>query len=62
MRLEFAIPDEIPIVLDDMDNTFARDYAPWPFRYYIIRNGVIELKPQPIGGTYDLVPIWNYIE
>jgi len=32
----------IPILLDNMDDEFDREYAVWPERFYIVKNGVME--------------------
>lgn len=43
------------MVLDGMDNEFERFYGAWPLRFYGIRNGVLEFKPQPAECTYNLM-------
>jgi len=27
---------KMPIIMDDMDNSFEKHYAPWPFRIFIV--------------------------
>lgn len=53
---------EIPIVLDGPTNDFERLYAPWPFRFYILRNGVVLQRADPISGGYDLGSIWEFLD
>lgn len=51
-----------PIVLDTIDNTFEKEYAPWPFRFFVIQKGRIIIKPTPIDGTYDLCELWDFLD
>jgi len=53
---------KLPIVLDSVDNLFSKDYCPWPFRFYVLHKGNLICKPQPIGGTYDIVELWELLE
>jgi hypothetical protein len=38
---------QIPMLVDNMDNTFLTTFAPWPYRYYAIHNGRLVFKAQP---------------
>jgi len=33
---------KLPILLDTMNDTFDKEFAIWPERYYVVRNGFIE--------------------
>jgi Iodothyronine deiodinase len=51
-----------PVVLDNVDNTFEKAYAPWPFRFFVVQSGRILMKPTPIDGTYDLCDLWDLLD
>lgn len=51
-----------PVVLDTIDNAFETEYAPWPFRFYVVDKGIIKIKPTPIDGTYNLCELWDLID
>ena len=53
---------EVPIVLDGPDSEFERLYAPWPFRFYILRDGQVIRRADPIDGGYDLVELWEFLD
>jgi hypothetical protein len=38
---------EIPMLVDNMDNTFHLTYGSWPFRFYVIHDGKLALKAEP---------------
>ena len=44
---------EIPVLADTMDNTFLRLYAPWPFRFFVIVDGILQLVGMPKEARYD---------
>ena len=44
---------EIPVVVDTMDNTFLRLYAPWPFRFFVVLDGTLKLVGMPKEARYD---------
>ncbi|CAF1111635.1 unnamed protein product [Didymodactylos carnosus] len=43
---------EMPVLIDNMDNTFHSTYGAWPFRFYIIHNGKLVFKAQPGQDNY----------
>ena len=47
---------EMPMLVDNMENTFHTTYGAWPFRFYIIYQGRLVLKAEPEATTfaYDL--------
>jgi len=44
---------ELPVVLDDIANSFDDVYAAWPFRFYVLHNGKIAFKAQPNKKTFS---------
>jgi len=55
-KLNKSIDFALPVVVDGMENAFMKTFAAWPFRYYIIHNGKVALKGQPLLDKfgYDL--------
>lgn len=51
----------VPVVCDQMDNAFEEAFAPWPFRFYIIEDGKLALKPQPRNCAYDVSEISSWL-
>jgi len=45
---------ELPVLVDKIDNAFEEVYAPWPLRFYIVYNGVLVYKAQPVNCTYRI--------
>ncbi|CAF0817966.1 unnamed protein product [Didymodactylos carnosus] len=43
---------EMPVLIDNMDNTFHSTYGVWSFRFYIIHNGKLVFKTQPDQDSY----------
>ena len=44
---------EIPVLADTMDDTFLKLYSPWPFRFFVIVDGVLKLVGMPKEARYD---------
>ena len=44
---------EIPVFADTMDDTFLELYRPWPFRFFIVVDGVLKLVGMPKEARYD---------
>jgi hypothetical protein len=44
---------EMPMVVDNMDNTFHLTYGSWPFRFYVIYDGKLVLKAEPNKETFS---------
>ncbi|CAG8549836.1 1740_t:CDS:2 [Ambispora leptoticha] len=44
---------EIPVLADTMDDTFLKLYAPWPFRFFVIVDGILKLVGMPKEARYD---------
>ncbi|CAF3320554.1 unnamed protein product [Rotaria socialis] len=54
---------EMPMLVDDMNNTFHNTYGSWPFRFFVIYEGQLLLKAEPDAEmfTYDLDEIDKWI-
>ena len=44
---------EIPVLADTMDDTFLKLYSPWPFRFFVIVDGILKLVGMPKEARYD---------
>jgi len=55
---------EMPILVDNMDNSFHTTYGCWPFRFYVIHQGKLVYKAEPgeTTYTYDLDELDQWIE
>lgn len=53
---------EMPMLVDNMENTFHTTYGAWPFRFYIIDQGRLVLKAEPNETTFaydmDTIDQW----
>ncbi|CAF4766953.1 unnamed protein product, partial [Rotaria sp. Silwood2] len=54
---------EMPMLVDDMNNTFLNTYGSWPFRFFVVYEGELILKAEPDKETfaYDLDEIDKWI-
>ncbi|CAF2513291.1 unnamed protein product [Rotaria sp. Silwood2] len=62
-RFKINFNFEMPMLVDDMNNTFQNTYGSWPFRFYVIYEGKLTLKAEPDKETftYDLNEIDKWI-
>ncbi|CAG8761694.1 8275_t:CDS:2 [Gigaspora margarita] len=44
---------EIPVLADTMDDIFLKLYSPWPFRFFVVVDGVLKLVGMPKEARYD---------
>ncbi|CAG8494077.1 7424_t:CDS:2 [Ambispora gerdemannii] len=44
---------EIPVLADTMNDTFLKLYAPWPFRFFVVVDGILRLVGMPKEAHYD---------
>lgn len=51
---EFPLHPHMHLVLDNIQNHFNTAYASWPFRYWVVLNGRIELKLMPEGDQVSM--------
>jgi len=54
---------KLPMVLDSMDNDFMTTFAAWPIRFYVIQNGRLAYKAQPIASqfTYNIDELEDWL-
>ncbi len=54
---------QMPMLVDNMDNTFHHTYGSWPFRFFVIYDGKLILKAEPDKETftYDINEIDKWI-
>ncbi|CAF3558473.1 unnamed protein product [Rotaria sordida] len=54
---------EMPMFVDDINNTFLNTYGSWPFRFFVIYEGKLILKAEPDKETftYDMNEIDKWI-
>ncbi len=43
---------EMPMLVDNMNNTFHNTYGSWPFRFFVIYEGKLILKAEPNKETF----------
>lgn len=55
---------QIPMLVDPIDNPFESKFAAWPFRFYIIENGILRMRaePQKNSFVYELKHIREYLQ
>jgi len=55
---------QMPMLVDNMDNTFHATYGSWPFRFYIIHDGKVVLKAEPsqTNFAYNIDELDNWID
>jgi hypothetical protein len=53
---------EIPVLADTMDDTFLKLYAPWPFRFFVIVDGIMILVGMPKEGYYDTIDLVDCLD
>lgn len=42
-----------PFAVDGMDDAFLHAFSPWPFRFFVLRGGIVDLKTAPVAGTHE---------
>ena len=57
LQKEYPLHPQMHLLLDNMHNEFNGTFASWPFRYWIIRNGKVELKLMPKGDQVSMEPL-----
>jgi hypothetical protein len=53
---------EVPVLADTMDNTFLKLYSPWPFRFFVIKDGIFKLVGMPKEARYDTTDLVNCLD
>ncbi|CAF3907730.1 unnamed protein product [Rotaria magnacalcarata] len=51
-RSQMNLKFEMPMLVDNMDNSFHETYGSWPFRFYAIYDGKLVMKPEPDKDIY----------
>jgi len=52
----------IPVLADTMDNNFLKLYSPWPFRFFVIVDGILKLVGMPKEARYDTTDLVNCLD
>jgi hypothetical protein len=54
---------QMPMLVDNMDDTFHNTYGSWPFRFFVIHDDKLILKAEPDKETftYDISEIDKWI-
>lgn len=57
------LPPSTHVWIDSMTNEFRKTYAAWPFRYFVIINGILKFiaQPDPKTFTYDLSELDSFL-
>ncbi|CAJ0640186.1 10184_t:CDS:2, partial [Entrophospora sp. SA101] len=53
---------KIPVLADTMDNIFLKLYSPWPFRFFVIVDGILKLVGMPKEARYDTTDLVNCLD
>ncbi|CAG8555950.1 8934_t:CDS:2 [Cetraspora pellucida] len=53
---------KIPVLADTMKNIFLKLYCPWPFRFYVVVDGILKLVGMPKEACYDTTDLINCLE
>ncbi|CAJ0748813.1 3194_t:CDS:2 [Entrophospora sp. SA101] len=53
---------QIPVLADTMDNNFLKLYSPWPFRFFVIVDGILKLVGMPKEARYDTTDLVNCLD
>ena len=61
LQVEYPLHPRLNLLLDNTENEFNSTYASWPFRYWIIRNGRVELKLMPEGDQTSMKPLEDWL-
>jgi hypothetical protein len=56
---EFTI--STPIYADNMNDDFEMQFAAWPFRFYVVKDGKFLHIGEPDESTFDITVIYQYV-
>ena len=58
-----ALPclEDVPLLLDGMDDSFLAQMAAWPIRFYGARRGALEVIGEPREAQFDLAPLREWL-
>merc|ERR1719350_2159827 len=54
--------DEFHMALDGIENQFERFYGAWPLRWYGVRNGILEFKPNVVDCSYEILELMIWLQ
>lgn len=49
------------VYADNMENNFEKEYSPWPFRYYVVKNNKFLKIGEPDDSQFDICDLIEYI-
>lgn len=58
-RIDFDCK-EIPMLVDSIDNEFEKKYAPWPLRFYGIKDNTLSYVANPKDCSFDPIEIRDW--
>ena len=62
MLARLALPHFGTVALDSLPaNAFDAAFASWPFRFWVVHDGLVALKPMPVGASYDIGELGRYL-
>ncbi|CAG8548161.1 3553_t:CDS:2 [Acaulospora morrowiae] len=53
---------EIPVLADTMNDSFLNLYSPWPFRFFVVVDGILKLVGMPKEAHYDTTGLVNCLD
>jgi len=57
----FSLHDAFLVLLDTMEDAFNNAFASWPFRFWVILDGRVALKPHPVDASYDVNELGRWL-
>lgn len=52
---------DIPIYVDNMDNTYEKEFSSWPVRYHVIKNKKILKIGYPTDAEIDVCELFDFL-
>ena len=59
---DFPLHQAFEVALDTMEDAFNQEFASWPFRFWIVLDGRVALKPNPQDASYDVNELGRWLE
>jgi hypothetical protein len=57
---EYPLHPKLHLLLDNEANEFNNTYASWPFRYWVVQDGVVRVKMMPNGDKVTLTALQDW--
>ena len=54
--------DQIPVVLDIMENAFDNVYSVWSERFFVVMDGVLAFKSMPKDDLHHVLDLRSWVE